>query len=35
VLSLPTTFVFDIDGRDDFRISGVPKSGDLRTHSHP
>jgi thiol:disulfide interchange protein len=31
VLSLPTTFVFDAEGRERFRISGVPKSSDLRT----
>lgn len=31
VLSLPTTFVFDSAGRERFRVSGVPESGDLRT----
>lgn len=31
VMSLPTTFVFDADGRERFRISGVPKAGDLRS----
>lgn len=31
VLSLPTTFVFDAQGRERFRISGVPKAGDLRS----
>ncbi|WP_216894472.1 thioredoxin family protein [Nocardia alni] len=31
VLSLPTTFVFDALGRERFRISGVPKVGDLRS----
>ena len=30
VLSLPTTFVFDAAGRERFRASGVPTSGDLR-----
>ncbi|WP_227998314.1 thioredoxin family protein [Nocardia australiensis] len=35
VLSLPTTFVFDIEGRERFRISGVPKSTDLRTAVEP
>lgn len=31
VLSLPTTFVFDADGRERFRISGVPKPNALRS----
>ncbi|MEV0298916.1 thioredoxin family protein [Nocardia sp. NPDC050710] len=35
VLSLPTTFVFDAEGRERFRISGVPKAGDLRTALAP
>lgn len=35
VLSLPTTFVFDADGRERFRISGVPKTGDLRSALAP
>jgi thiol:disulfide interchange protein len=35
VLSLPTTFVFDVEGRERFRISGVPKTGDLRTALEP
>ncbi|MET8652997.1 MULTISPECIES: thioredoxin family protein [Nocardia] len=35
VLSLPTTFVFDTLGRERFRISGVPKSGDLLTALAP
>ncbi|WP_241385644.1 thioredoxin family protein [Rhodococcus sp. CH91] len=30
VLSLPTTFVFDADGRERFRVSGVPSPDDLR-----
>lgn len=29
VLSLPTTFIFDGDGRQVYRIAGVPKSADL------
>ncbi|WP_069165648.1 thioredoxin family protein [Nocardia altamirensis] len=35
VLSLPTTFVFDSEGRERFRISGVPKVTDLRTALEP
>lgn len=35
VLSLPTTFVFDAEGRERFRISGVPKTGDLRSALSP
>ncbi|GGN84646.1 thioredoxin family protein [Nocardia rhizosphaerihabitans] len=35
VLSLPTTFVFDAAGKERFRISGVPKAGDLRTALEP
>ncbi|MBU3061218.1 thioredoxin family protein [Nocardia sp. NEAU-G5] len=35
VLSLPTTFVFDARGRERFRISGVPKSSDLRSAVAP
>ncbi|AXK86661.1 thioredoxin family protein [Nocardia farcinica] len=35
VLSLPTTFVFDAAGRERFRISGVPKAGDLRSALAP
>lgn len=31
VLSLPTTFIFDADGRQRFRTAGVPKAADLRT----
>ncbi|WP_028476196.1 thioredoxin family protein [Nocardia sp. CNY236] len=31
VLSLPTTFVFDAEGTERFRISGVPKATDLRS----
>ncbi|BDT95527.1 thiol reductase thioredoxin [Nocardia sputorum] len=35
VLSLPTTFVFDIEGRERFRISGVPKATDLHSALEP
>ncbi|MFE7746784.1 thioredoxin family protein [Nocardia sp. NPDC057455] len=35
VLSLPTTFVFDIKGRERFRISGVPKATDLQSALEP
>lgn len=31
VLSLPTTFIFDADGRQRFRTSGVPTAADLRS----
>jgi thioredoxin-like negative regulator of GroEL len=31
VLSLPTTLIFDIDGRQRYRASGVPKGADLRS----
>jgi thiol-disulfide isomerase/thioredoxin len=31
VLSLPTTFVFDSDGRRRYRATGVPKVADLRS----
>lgn len=31
VLSLPTTFVFDADGRQRYRASGVPTATDLRS----
>jgi thiol-disulfide isomerase/thioredoxin len=30
VLSLPTTFIFDADGRQRYRSSGVPTAADLR-----
>jgi thiol-disulfide isomerase/thioredoxin len=30
VLSLPTTFVFDAQGRQRYRSAGVPKAADLR-----
>jgi len=35
VVSLPTTFVFDADDRERFRISGVPRVEDLRTALAP
>lgn len=31
VLSLPTTFIFDADGRQRYRSAGVPKAVDLKT----
>lgn len=35
VLSLPTTIIFDADGRPRFRTSGVPKAADLRSALEP
>lgn len=35
VLSLPTTFVFDADGRQRYRSAGVPKATDLRSVLQP
>lgn len=35
VLSLPTTFIFDADGRQRYRSSGVPKAADLRAALEP
>jgi thiol-disulfide isomerase/thioredoxin len=35
VLSLPTTFVFDADGRQRYRASGVPTAADLRSALEP
>jgi thiol-disulfide isomerase/thioredoxin len=35
VLSLPTTFVFDADGRQRYRTAGVPKAADLRSALEP
>ena len=35
VLSLPTTIVFDSDGRPRFRTHGVPKPADLRSALEP
>jgi thiol-disulfide isomerase/thioredoxin len=31
VLSLPTTFIFDADGRQRYRSAGVPKAADLKS----
>src|ERR1700743_1724552 len=35
VLSLPTTFIFDADGRQQYRAAGVPKAEDLRSALTP
>jgi thiol-disulfide isomerase/thioredoxin len=35
VLSLPTTFIFDADGRQRYRSAGVPKAADLRSALQP
>jgi thiol-disulfide isomerase/thioredoxin len=35
VLSLPTTFIFDADGRQRYRASGVPTATDLRSALEP
>ena len=35
VMSLPTTFIFDADGRQRYRTSGVPKADDLRSALTP
>ena len=35
VLSLPTTFIFDADGRQRYRTSGVPSAADLRSALEP
>lgn len=35
VLSLPTTLIFDVDGRQRYRASGVPKAADLRSALTP
>jgi len=35
VLSLPTTFIFDADGRQRYRSAGVPKATDLRAVLQP
>jgi len=35
VLSLPTTVIFDADGRQRYRASGVPTSADLRSALEP
>lgn len=35
VLSLPTTIIFDSDGRPRYRSTGVPKAADLRSALEP
>jgi thioredoxin-like negative regulator of GroEL len=35
VLSLPTTIIFDADGRPRFRTHGVPTPADLRSALQP
>ncbi len=35
VLSLPTTFIFDADGRQRYRTAGVPRAADLRAVLQP
>ena len=35
VLSLPTTVVFDADGRQRYRVAGVPTAADLRSALDP
>jgi thioredoxin-like negative regulator of GroEL len=35
VLSLPTTFIFDADGRQRYRAAGVPKADELRSALTP
>ncbi len=35
VLSLPTTLIFDADGRQRYRSAGVPKAADLRQALQP
>jgi thiol-disulfide isomerase/thioredoxin len=35
VSSLPTTFIFDADGRQRYRAAGVPKAADLRSALKP
>jgi thioredoxin-like negative regulator of GroEL len=35
VLSLPTTFIFDADGRQLYRSAGVPKAADLKAALKP
>ena len=35
VLSLPTTVIFDADGRPRYRTTGVPKAADLRSALAP
>jgi thiol-disulfide isomerase/thioredoxin len=35
VLSLPTTLIFDVNGRQRYRASGVPNAADLRSALQP
>jgi thiol-disulfide isomerase/thioredoxin len=35
VLALPTTFIFDADGRQRYRTAGVPRPADLRAALQP
>ena len=35
VMSLPTTFIFDAEGRQRYRTTGVPKAADLRSALEP
>ena len=35
VLSLPTTLIFDVEGRQRYRASGVPRAADLRSALEP
>ena len=35
VMSLPTTLIFDADGRPRYRTTGVPKAADLRAALEP
>ncbi|MCX2928800.1 thioredoxin family protein [Mycobacterium sp. CVI_P3] len=35
VMSLPTTFIFDAEGRQRYRTAGVPKVADLRSALEP
>ncbi|OBG99899.1 MULTISPECIES: thioredoxin family protein [unclassified Mycobacterium] len=35
VLSLPTTLIFDVEGRQRYRASGVPKAAELRSVLQP
>ena len=35
VLSLPTTFIFDAEGRQRYRAAGVPRAADLRAALQP
>ena len=35
VLSLPTTFIFDAEGRQRYRTAGVPKAADLSSALRP